>query len=226
MPAKPARLFLCGTESRTRTVTECGCEASEPRTAEERRVLSVALALNAAMAVIGGVAGWIAQSTGLLADALDMLSDATAYAIALMAIGRSAMFKVRAATLSGSILFVLGAGVLVEVGRRIIYGAEPLSEWMIGTALLSLIVNLTVLRMLAPLKSGEVHLRATWLFTRADVVANLGVILAGVLVFMLDKPHPDFVIGTVIGLYVIKEAIEILRDARSEGGAQGPGRQE
>jgi len=93
-------------------------------------------------------------------------------------------------------------------------------------ALLSLIVNLTVLRMLTPLKSGEVHLRATWLFTRADVVANLGVILAGVLVFMLDKPHPDFVIGTVIGLYVIKEAIEILRDARSEGGAQGPGRQE
>ena len=80
--------------------------------------------------------------------------------------------------------------------------------------------------MLTPLKSGEVHLRATWLFTRADVVANLGVILAGVLVFMLDKPHPDFVIGTVIGLYVIKEAIEILRDARSEGGAQGPGRQE
>jgi cation diffusion facilitator family transporter len=178
------------------------------------------------MAVIGGVAGWIAQSTGLLADALDMLSDATAYAIALMAIGRSAMFKARAATLSGCILFVLGAGVLVEVGRRIIYGAEPLSEWMIGTALLSLIVNLTVLRMLTPLKSGEVHLRATWLFTRADVVANLGVILAGVLVFMLDKPHPDFVIGTVIGLYVIKEAIEILRDARSEGGAQGPGRQE
>ena len=77
--------------------------------------------LNAAMAVIGGMAGWIAQSTGLLADALDMLSDAAAYAIALMAIGRSALFKVRAATLSGSILLVLGVGVLVEVGRRLIY---------------------------------------------------------------------------------------------------------
>ena len=67
-----------------------------------------------------------------------------------------------------------------------------------------------------PLKSGEVHLRATWLFTRADVVANLGVILAGLLVFWLRMPSPDFVIGTLIGLYVIKEAIEILRDARSE----------
>jgi cation diffusion facilitator family transporter len=197
-------------------MTDCGCEAPEVNTAQERRVLRVALVLNAAMAIIGSLAGWIAQSTGLLADALDMLADATAYTIALLAIGRSALFKIRAATLSGGILLVLGAGVLFEVGRRLIYGAEPLSEWMIGTALLSLIVNLTVLRLLAPMKSGEVHLRATWLFTRADVVANLGVILAGLLVFWFGVPYPDFVIGALIGLYVIKEAIEILRDARSE----------
>ena len=203
-------------------MTDCGCEAPEVKTAEERRVLRIALVLNTAMAVIGGLAGWIAQSTGLLADALDMLSDATAYAIALMAIGRSALFKTRAATLSGGILFLLGVGILVEVGRRLIYGAEPLSEWMIGTALLSLIVNLTVLRLLAPMKSGEVHLRATWLFTRADVVANLGVILAGLLVLWLRVPYPDFVIGALIGLYVIKEAIEILRDARSETEGEDP----
>ena len=144
-------------------MTDCGCEAPEVRTAQERRILRIALVLNAAMAVIGGLAGWIAQSTGLLADALDMLADATAYTIALLAIGRSALFKIRAATLSGSILLALGVGVLFEAGRRLIYGAEPLSEWMIGTALLSLVVNLTVLRLLAPMKSGDVHLRATWL---------------------------------------------------------------
>lgn len=197
-------------------MTDCGCEAPEVRTAQERRGLRIALVLNAAMAVIGGLVGWIAQSTGLLADALDMLADATAYTIALLAIGRSALFKIRAATLSGSILLALGVGVLFEVGRRLIYGAEPLSEWMIGTALLSLVVNLTVLRLLAPMKSGDVHLRATWLFTRADVVANLGVIIAGLLVLWLGVPYPDFVIGALIGLYVIKEALEILRDVRAE----------
>ena len=197
-------------------MTDCGCEAPEVRTGEERRALRIALALNAAMAVIGGLAGWIGQSTGLLADALDMLADAAAYSIALLAIGRTALFKIRAATLSGTILLVLGVGILFEVGRRLLYGADPVSEWMIGTALLSLVVNLTVLRLLAPMKSGEVHLRATWLFTRADVVANLGVILAGVLVFWFRVPYPDYVIGSLIGLYVIKEAVEILRDARSE----------
>lgn len=194
-------------------MSDCGCH-HEAKNAQELRVLWIALVLNAAMAVIGGIAGWIAHSTGLLADALDMLSDATAYAIGLVAIGRTARFKANAAWLSGSILLVLGIGVLVEVGRRVLQGAEPLSGWMIGTALLSLVVNVIVLRMLSPLKSGEVHLRATWLFTRADVVANIGVILAGVLVWWLANPYPDYVIGTLIGLYVIKEAIEILRDAR------------
>lgn len=194
-------------------MSDCGCH-HEARNAQERRVLRLALLLNAAMAVIGGIAGWFAQSTGLLADALDMLSDASAYAIGLMAIGRSARFKANAAWLSGFALLILGVAVLVEVARRVAYGADPLSGWMIGTALLSLAVNLTVLRLLSPLKSGEVHLRATWLFTRADVVANVGVIVAGALVFWLASPYPDYVIGVLIGLYVIKEAAEILGEAR------------
>ena len=194
---------------------DCGCH-HQARNTQERRVLTIALALNAAMAVIGGIASWIANSAGLLADALDMLSDATAYAIGLAAIGRTARFKINAAMLSGTALLLLGVGVLIEVGRRIALGAEPLSAWMVGTAVLSLLVNVYVLRLLAPLRSGEVHLRATWIFTRADVVANVGVITAGVLVYVSGSPYPDFIIGILIGLYVIKEAVEILRDARRE----------
>lgn len=202
-------------------MSDCGCH-HEAKNAQERKVLTIALILNATMAVVGGVAGWISESTGLLADALDMLSDATAYAIGLVAIGRAASFKANAATLSGVALLLLGLGVLFEVGRRVIYGAEPASDWMIWTAVLSLIVNTTVLRLLAPLKSGEVHLRATWIFTRADIVANVGVILAGVLVMWLDSPYPDFVVGTLIGLYVIKEAVEILRESRTARRGQLP----
>lgn len=194
-------------------MSDCGCH-HDAKNAQERKILMIALALNATMAVVGGIAGWIGQSTGLLADALDMLSDATAYAIGLVAIGRTASFKANAATLSGIALLLLGLGVLFEVGRRVVYGAEPASGWMIGTAAVSLIVNMSVLRMLAPLKSGEVHLRATWIFTRADIVANVGVIVAGMLVFWLRSPIPDYVIGTLIGLYVVKEAVSILVEAR------------
>lgn len=68
--------------------------------------------------------------------------------------------------------------------------------------------------LLALLNPQRLHLRATWLFTRADVVANIGLIVAGMLAFWFESPHPDFVIGTLIRVYVIKEAIAILGDAR------------
>ena len=195
-------------------MSDCGCHA-EARNAAERRVLWIALGLNAAMALIGGIAGWVAQSTGLLADALDMLSDAAAYAIGLAAIGRAAKFKANAAMLSGGVLLLLGLGLLVEVGRRAISGSEPASGWMIGIALLSLVVNVAVLRMLVPLRSGDVHLRASWIFTRADVVANVGVVLSGVLVALTQSRYPDLIVGTMIGLYVVREAFEILGEART-----------
>ena len=85
---------------------------------------------------------------------------------------------------------------------------------MIAVALLSLAVNMTVLRMLKPLRSGDVHLRASWIFTRADVVANIGVVVSGILVWLTATRFPDLVIGTLIGLYVVREAFEILSEAR------------
>jgi Co/Zn/Cd efflux system component len=152
-------------------MSDCGCHV-EPTESRQRRMLWIALWLNAAMAIVETLAGVRAQSTGLLADALDMLSDAGAYAIALAAIGRSSLFKALSAAVNGLIVLMLGMGVLVEVGRRAIYGSEPESEWMIGIASLALVVNVSVLWILRPIQQGEVHLRATWICTRADVVAN------------------------------------------------------
>lgn len=160
------------------------------------------------MAFLETLAGLRAQSTGLLADALDMLSDAGAYAIALAAIGRSQLFKARSAAANGAVVLLLGLGVLVEVGRRAIYGSEPQSTWVIGIATLALVVNVSVLWMLRPPQQGEVHLRATWICTRVDVVANAGVIVSGVVVAATGLRVADLIVATAIGLYVIKEAIE------------------
>lgn len=85
---------------------------------------------------------------------------------------------------------------------------------MIATTLISLGVNAYVIRMLARFRRGEVHLRAAWLFTRADVVANVGVILSAVLVLVTNNRFPDLIVGLAIGLYVIREALEILAQAR------------
>ena len=194
-------------------MSDCGCHVEKVDSAH-RRILWTALALNAVMFVIEGFAGWKAQSTGLLADALDMLSDAGAYGVALIAIGRSGLFKARAAALNGSLILLLGLGVIAEVIRRAIHGSEPEILWMMSIAALALAVNVYVLYLLRPMRTGEVHLRATWICTRADVVANAGVLLSGVVVALSGWRYADLIVGTAIGVYVIKEAIEILREAR------------
>lgn len=192
-------------------MSDCGCHVEPKADPRQHRALAIALGLNAAMALIGGAIGWWAQSTGVLADALDMAADAIAYAIGLAAIGRTVQFKTRAARLSGVILLMLGLGLLIEVIRRGLEGSNPVSEGMLVAALLSLAVNVTVLRLLQPYREGEAHLRATWIFTRADVVANLGVIASAGLVWVLDSRIPDLIVGAAIGAYVVREAIEILR---------------
>ncbi|TAL91638.1 MAG: cation transporter [Rhodanobacter sp.] len=194
-------------------MSECGCHA-QATNESERRILRLALGLNITMFVVGIVAGLIAQSMGLIADSLDMLADASAYGIALMAWARSASFKASAAQLSGAVLLILGLGVLLGVAWRVVMGSHPEGLWMMGIAFVALVVNATVLRLLERFRHGEVHLRATWLFTRVDVIANLAVIVSGVLVILLHSAVPDLVMGTAIALYVIKEAIGILREAR------------
>lgn len=201
-------------------MNDCGRGPTPVETNAQRQTLWIALALNTAMFVAEVAAGLFANSVGLIADGLDMLSDASAYAIALVAIGRSDKFKANAATLSGTLLFILGVGVILDVVRRAISGEPPEGLWMIGVAAVALAVNTTVLGLLNKQKNQEVHIRATWIFTRADVVANAAVIISGFGVLLTGIRHLDLVVGAGIGLYVVKEALEILHEAREARNSQ------
>jgi cation diffusion facilitator family transporter len=195
-------------------MADCGCGPTAAETADQRRTLWIALVLNAVMFAVEGTAGLLASSAGLIADGLDMLADASAYAVTLAAVGRSARFKANAATMSGALLLVLGFGLLVDVIRRVIAGAPPEGIVMMVVAAVALAVNATVLKLLGKHRDKGVHLRATWIFTRADVVANIAVILSGAAVLLSGYRYLDLVVGAGIGLYVVKEALEILREAR------------
>lgn len=195
-------------------MAECGCEPTAADTPQQRRTLRIALGLNATMFVVGVTAGLIARSSGLIADGLDMLADAIAYAIALVAAGRSSLFKASAARASGLVLLCLGLGVLADVGRRILTGEPPDGWIMIAVATVALLVNANVLRMLSRQRSEEVHFRATVIFTRVDVIANMAVIVSGVTVIATGFRYVDLLVGAAIGVYVIREAVEILNEAR------------
>lgn len=195
-------------------MADCGCSPPPLKTVAQKRALSVALALNALMFVVEVSVGIMASSTGLIADGLDMLSDAAVYAIAMVAIGSSQRFKANAAMFSGISLLFLGFVLLAEVVRRFFEGGSPEGPWMIAVASIALFVNLIVLRLLSRQRSEEVHIRAAWIFTRADVIANAAVILSGLAVLMTGSRYFDLTVGAAIGLYVMREASEIISEAR------------
>ena len=103
------------------------------------------------------------------------------------------------------------AGALAEVVRRLVFGSAPEAPLMIIVAFAALIANTTSMWLLARHRQGGAHMRASWIFTTNDVIANLGVIVAAGLVQLLGSNVPDLVVATGIALVVLNGAVRILR---------------
>ncbi len=197
-------------ESRPLAAGEAQAAASADDGAEAR-VLWILLAINAAMFVVELGAGLWTRSAGLIADAMDMFADAAVYGVALYAVGRAARHKLAAARLAGALQLVLALGALAEVVRRILADAMPEPVGMMGIALLALAANVACLVLIARHREGGVHMKASYIFSANDVLANLGVIGAGALVAWLGTPWPDWIIGLLIAALVLTGAVRILR---------------
>jgi Co/Zn/Cd efflux system component len=180
----------------------------------ERRVLWQLLAINAGMFVVEVFFGVLAESTGLLADGLDMLADASVYGVSLYAVGRAVALQKRAAKASGLLQLLLALGLLAEVAHRAVVGSEPVEVVMMGVAAIALVANVGCVALLSRHRNGGVHLQASWIFTTNDVLANLGVILAGALVLWTGSSIPDLVVGAAVSLLVLVGSLRILRMAR------------
>ena len=192
-------------------MSNCGCEETDSL---ERKTLRVLLAINATMFVVEAVAGWLAESTGLMADSLDMLADASVYGVAIYAVGRSATLKANAATASGIMQIMLGLTVLADVIRRYLFGSEPVSALMIGVGAAALMANIACLMLISKHRNAGIHMRASWIFSANDVIANAGVMVSGAMVLALESRIPDLLIGAFISVLVLRGGLIILRESK------------
>lgn len=195
-------------------MSDCGCCNPAEAARLERKTLGLLLAINGLMFVVEAAAGWWGDSSGLMADSLDMLADALVYGISLYAVGRSRGIQAGAATVSGVLQIMLGMGVLFDVVRRFVYGSEPVSMLMMVVGATALAANVSCLLLIAKHRQAGIHMRASWIFSTNDVIANLGVILSGGLVMALGTRFPDLMIGAVIAFIVVRGGIRILREAK------------
>lgn len=188
-------------------------DASDER---KRGTLWIVLVLNVAIAIGFFATGIIGDSSALIANGLDNSSDAVVYALSLLALSRSRLWKRRAAQFSGIMLLVFSAGVLLDAGRRFIEGSQPGGVLMMAMALVAAVVNLLSLFLLQRLKNKDVNLRAATTFSFNDFIANGGIILAGLAVMATRANWPDLVVGIAVACIAAYGGVEILRDAHED----------
>ncbi len=197
--------------------------ASDQEDRRQRRTLLTVLGLNAGLAAALGLGGAAADSSALLANAVDNASDAAVYLISLLAIGRARSWKRRAARLSGVMLLIFSAGVLLDAGRRFLVGAEPIGPTMMGLAVVAAVVNLICLQLIRRQDRGDVNMKAAETFSFNDFASNGGILVAGGLVLWLDQAWPDLVVGVLVATIAARGGIEILRDAARAKPDKEPG---
>ncbi|MBC3540776.1 cation transporter [Rufibacter sediminis] len=183
---------------------------------DERKLLLLVLGINAAFFLLEITAGFLANSMGLIADSLDMLADALVYGLSLWAVGSTLARQKNIAKMSGYLQLGLAVLGFAEVVRRFLSSETLPDFWtMVGVSAFALIGNSVSLYLLQKSQSKGAHMKASMIFTSNDVIANLGVIMAGGLVYFTQSPMPDLVIGVLVFLLVIRGAFRILSLAKS-----------
>jgi len=194
-----------------------GCAPAKPVVDRRyRRILWIALVVNALMFVVELAGGWRAGSAALLADAVDFLGDAGNYAVSLLVLGASLGWRARAAMAKGLTMAAYGSFVLAKVVWDAANGGVPAPAVMGAIGLAALLANGTVALLLYAYRDGDANMRSVWLCTRNDAIGNVAVMLAALGVFGTGTRWPDLMVAAVMGGLAVSAARQVIRQARGE----------
>lgn len=198
------------------TCTHDHCHTSAATSPRYRRVLWIALLINALMFGVEILGGLHTGSVSLLADAIDFAGDAGNYAISLAVLGMGLAWRSRAAMFKGACMSTFG---LVVLGRAIMAFAsdtppEPMTMGLIAT--LALLANVATAIMLFAYREGDANMRSVWLCSRNDAIGNVAVMLAAVGVFGTGRGWPDLAVAILMAGLALSAGVTVMRQAHQE----------
>ena len=212
-PAAPAQVHLCNEGA------ACSCKGNPVFDGVDRRyraVLWLVITINAVMFVTEMIAGRIAGSLALQADALDFLGDTLTYGVSLAVIGMSLKVRSTAALAKGASLFLMGLWVLGSTGYQVLVLGVPKAEVMGVIGFLALAANLASVLLLMRYKDGDANVRSVWLCSRNDAIGNVAVMIAAAGVWGSSTAWPDLIVAAIMaGLFLNSSAL-ILRQGWRE----------
>lgn len=194
----------------------CCSIAPPPENGALKRVLWLVFLINLTLFLVELVAGWRYQSTALLADSLDMFSDAFIYGVSLLVLTKSARVKAHVSLVKGVIMTVLALYVVYELVMRVLQPTLPDGQVVTLVGFLALIGNAVCFWLLFRHRSGDINIQSAWVCSRNDMTANVGVIIAGALVVYTGDSWPDVVIGGLIAVLVLGASFKVITDSLRE----------
>ena len=190
-----------------------------------RRALAIAFALNTAFLVAEVVGGLLTGSLALLADAAHMASDSVSLGLALFAAwlaGRPATpnksfgykrAEILAALFNGVTLVAISIWIFYEAYRRLFESPEILGGWMLGVAVLGLVVNLAATLVLSRWGGESLNVQGAMRHLFADVLGSIGAIAAALVIIFTGWRYADPIVSVLIGLLVLGSSWKLLRDS-------------
>ena len=198
------------------------CPAPSPGASPAyRRVLWIALIVNAVMFGIEVLAGVAAESVSLQADALDFFGDAANYGLSLSVLSMGLVWRARAALVKGISMGLFGLWVIGAAVMNVLGDALPDARTMGAIGFLALAANVGVAVLLYRYREGDANMRSVWLCTRNDAIGNVAVMLAAVGVFGTGTLWPDIAVAAVMAALALSASVETIRTAWREVHGEG-----
>jgi Co/Zn/Cd efflux system component len=178
--------------------------------------LWVALVINGTMFLIELIAGLMAGSVSLQADALDFLGDVANYAISIFVIGFALHYRAKAALIKGATMGLFGLWVIGATMGHAFQRTVPHAVAMGEVGFAALVANMVVFGLLWTSRKGDSNMRSAWLCSRNDVIGNVAVMLAAVGVFGTGTGWPDVIVAAIMAGLGLQGAYQVIRHALEE----------
>ncbi|WP_319414078.1 cation transporter [uncultured Cohaesibacter sp.] len=196
----------------------CGCKGNPVFDGVDKRykaILWTVIAINGAMFFVEMIAGRLAGSQALQADALDFLGDFLTYGISLAVIGMSLRVRSTAALVKGFSLLAMGLWIFGSSLYQFLYLEVPRAEIMGAIGVMALAANVGSVLLLARYKDGDANVRSVWLCSRNDAIGNVAVMVASLTVHYTNSALPDIVVALVMaGLFLRSAQLIITQSVR------------
>ena len=145
---------------------------------KQRSTLKIVLGINAAMFLLIVTAAFFGNSSALLADSLDNLGDALAYALSLYAVSRGAAVKAKVALFKGGLIFLAACVVAGQIIYKLFVPSLPVFEIMGIFSFLGLAANSLCFFLLWRHRHEDVNMSSVWECSRNDIASNISVFIA------------------------------------------------